>query len=182
MLEHTVAYGVFHGDLHAANVLVNADGDFSLIDFGIAGRLTDTQRAAAVRFLFGFGRNDTKLQLQGMQQFGAIPAGADLDALARQLEATLNEVDPSLVARDRELTVDKLGQALGAIIRTLASNGFQLPKELVLFFKNLLYLNGFAAALAPDTNLFAEIEPVFEYFMTRYPAELSAIVADVLSG
>jgi ubiquinone biosynthesis protein len=182
VLEHTVAYGVFHGDLHAGNVLVNPDGDFSLIDFGIAGRLTDTQRAAAVRFLFGFGRNDTKLQLQGMQQFGAIPADADLDALAKQMEDKLAEVDPSLVARDRELTVDKLGAALGAIIRTLASNGFRLPKELVLFFKNLLYLNGFAAALAPDTNLFAEIEPVFQYFVSRYPAELSVIIADVVSA
>ena len=43
------------------------------------------------------------------------------------------------------------------------------PKELVLFFKNLLYLNGFAAALAPDANLLDEIEPIFMYFATRYP-------------
>ena len=33
------------------------------------------------------------------------------------------------------------------------------------FFKNLLYLNGFAATLAPDSNLLAEIEPAFVYFM-----------------
>ena len=182
VLEHTVAYGVFHGDLHAGNVLVNADGDFALIDFGIAGRLDAVQRAAVVRFVFGFARNDTRLQLLGLQGFGAIPPGADLDALATQLESTLNEIDPSLLARDRDLTVDGLGQALNAIIRTLASNGFTLPKELVLFFKNLLYLNGFAAALAPDTNLFAEIEPIFQYFVTRYPAELTAIVADVING
>ena len=95
------------------------------------------------------------------------------------MEAALNEIDPSLLARDRDLTVDKLGQALGAIIRTLASNGFRLPKELVLFFKNLLYLNGFAAALAPDTNLFGEIEPIFAYFISRYPDQLSAILAEV---
>jgi ubiquinone biosynthesis protein len=179
VLEHTIIYGVFHGDLHAGNVLVNADGDFSLIDFGIAGRLDAEQRAAAVRFLIGFGRNETKLQLLGLQQFGAIPPGADIDALAAQMEAALNELDPSLLARDRELTVDGLGQALGAIIRTLASNGFRLPKELVLFFKNLLYLNGFAAALAPDANLFGEIEPLFAYFVSRYPAEFSAIVSDI---
>ena len=56
-------------------------------------------------------------------------------------------------------------------------NGFRLPKDLVLIFKNLLYLNGFANALAPGTNLFDEIEPVFGYFLSRYPTELGEILA-----
>jgi ubiquinone biosynthesis protein len=178
-LEHMIAYGIFHGDLHAGNVLINADGDFSLIDFGIAGRIDAAQRAATVQFLFGFARNDTKLQLQGLQAFGAIPLDEDLDGLARQLEAQLNAVDPTILSREGEMTVDKLGQALGTIIRILAQNGFSLPKELVLFFKNLLYLNGFATALAPGTNLFTQIEPVFTYFLGRYPAELSQIISEI---
>ena len=61
----------------------------------------------------------------------------------------------------------------------LASKGFRLPKELVLFFKNLLYLNGFATALAPDTDLFAQIEPVFTYFLGRYPNELAQILQGI---
>jgi ubiquinone biosynthesis protein len=178
-LEHMVAYGVFHGDLHAGNVLINGDGDFSLIDFGIAGRIDAGQRAATVQFLFGFGRNDTVLQLRGLQGFGAVPPGADLPALARQLESQLDAIDAGIRTRDTQLTVDQLGQLLAAIIRVLASNGFRLPKELVLFFKNLLYLNGFASALAPDTDLLAQIEPVFGYFVQRYPNELAQIVQDV---
>jgi ubiquinone biosynthesis protein len=179
-LEHMVAYGIFHGDLHAGNVLINADGDFSLIDFGIAGRIDAAQRAATVQFLFGFGRNDTLMQLAGLQAFGAVPEGADLAALAAELEAQLDAVDPTLRSREGTMTVDKLGQALGAIIRVLAQNGFSLPKELVLFFKNLLYLNGFAASLAPDANLFELIEPTFTYFISKYPNELGQIMTDVL--
>ncbi len=178
-LEHMIAYGAFHGDLHAGNVLVNSKGDLSLIDFGIAGRITAAQRAATVKFLFGFARNDTLLQLKGLQAFGAIPAGEDLPKLARELEAQLEAVDPDLLHRQGDLTVDRLGQALGSIIKILASNGFRLPKELILFFKNLLYLNGFAAALAPDANLFNEIEPIFGYFIQRYPNELSQIMSDL---
>jgi ubiquinone biosynthesis protein len=179
-LEHMIAYGIFHGDLHAGNVLINRDGDFSLIDFGIAGRIDAEQRAATVKFLFGFAQNNTRLQLEGLQGFGAIPPGEDLDALAVQLEDSLNAIDPSLLSREGEMTVDRLGQALGAIIRVLASNGFTLPKELVLFFKNLLYLNGFATALAPDTDLFTQIQPVFTYFVGKYPDELSAIISDLV--
>lgn len=179
-LEHMIAYGLFHGDLHAGNVLINADGDFSLIDFGIAGRIDAEQRAATVKFLFGFAQNNTRLQLEGLQAFGAVPPGEDLDRLAREIEDRLNAADPTILSREGSMTVDKLGVALGSIIRVLAENGFTLPKELVLFFKNLLYLNGFAATLAPDTNLFDQITPTFGYFVSKYPDELSQIMADVL--
>ncbi|MCU1370220.1 MAG: AarF/ABC1/UbiB kinase family protein [Ilumatobacteraceae bacterium] len=179
-LEHMVAYGIFHGDLHAGNVLINADGDFSLIDFGIAGRVTAEQRAATVQFLFGFGRNDNLMQIKGLQAFGAVPADADLPALVAQIEQELNAVDPTLLSREGEFTVDKLGQALGSIIKVLARNGFSLPKELVLFFKNLLYLNGFAATLAPETNLFDNIDPTFVYFVGKYPTELGEIMNDLI--
>jgi ubiquinone biosynthesis protein len=179
-LEHMIAYGIFHGDLHAGNVLINAEGDFSLIDFGIAGRIDAGQRAAVVRFLFGFARNDTLVQLEGLQAFGAIPEGCDLHRLRDQIEAQLDAVDPAILARTGQMTVETLGQALGTIIRVLAQNGFVLPKELILFFKNLLYLNGFAAALSPDADLFGQIEPAFTYFFSKYPDVLGQIVSDVI--
>ncbi len=179
-LEHMIAYGLFHGDLHAGNVLINSKGDFSLIDFGIAGRINADQRAATVQFLVGFGQNSIPLQLKGIQAFGAIPPDADLDALALELERSLNAVDPTFLSREGEMTVDKLGAALASIIKLLATNGFTLPKELVLFFKNLLYLNGFAAALAPDINLFTQIEPTFNYFVSKYPMELGQIMNEIM--
>jgi len=172
VIEHMVIFGRFHGDLHAGNVLIAPNGELSIIDFGIVGRIDAQQRAATVQLLFGFARNDTLMQMRALQAFGAVPAGADLPLLSQQLEAQLEAVDPTLLRRDTELTVDALGAALGAIIGLLVSNGFRLPKGLVLFFKNLLYLNGFATALAPNTNLLAEIEPIFGYFMERYPAEV----------
>jgi ubiquinone biosynthesis protein len=181
VLEHALVYGAFHGDLHAGNVLISPDGDLSLIDFGIAGRVDAVQRAALIRFLVGFSRNDTVLQLKGLQQFGAVPEDVDLDALAKQLEEQLEAVDPGLKNRDANLTVEQLSKALGTVIRILAVNGFRLPKELVLFFKNLLYLNGFAASLAPDLNLFGEIEPIFGYFMTRYPDVIATLLQDALA-
>jgi ubiquinone biosynthesis protein len=179
VLEHTLAYGVFHGDLHAGNVLIASDGTFSIVDFGIAGRIDADQRAALFRFLYGFAQNDTRLQIESLQRFGAVPAGADLVGLARLIEDRLNAIDPSILARDKPMSVEMLGAVLGGVLRILTESGFSLPKELVLFFKNLLYLNGFATTLARDTNLFDEIPPVFSYFVQRYPQELALIIGSV---
>ncbi|MCX7620019.1 MAG: AarF/UbiB family protein [Acidimicrobiales bacterium] len=163
VLEHTLVYGVFHGDLHAGNVLLDDDGTFSLVDFGIVGRLDQAQRAALVRFLVGFARNDVMAQLEAMVSFGAIPPGADLADLARAIET---EIDPEHLPEDASAA--QLAEAVGTLIRLVARRGFRLPEELVLFFKNLLYLNGFAAAVAPDANLLKQIDPVFGYFTQKY--------------
>ena len=36
-------YGVFHGDLHGGNLMVQPDGRTVLMDFGITGRLDEAQ-------------------------------------------------------------------------------------------------------------------------------------------
>jgi ubiquinone biosynthesis protein len=76
------------------------------------------------------------------------------------------------------LTFDRLGENLGAVLRILSAHGFRLPKELVLFFKNLLYLGGFAASVAPEADLLAEIEPTLGYFAGKYASEIAALAAD----
>ena len=45
-LEGAMIYGVFHGDLHGGNLVVQPDGRTALFDFGMTGRLS---RAAARR-------------------------------------------------------------------------------------------------------------------------------------
>ncbi|HEV7535396.1 MAG TPA: AarF/ABC1/UbiB kinase family protein, partial [Acidimicrobiia bacterium] len=73
VLEHALLYGVFHGDLHAGNVLIDEAGNFSLVDFGIAGRLDATQRAALARLVIGFARNDFRAQVAAVAELGALP-------------------------------------------------------------------------------------------------------------
>ncbi|KAA0235729.1 MAG: protein kinase UbiB [Acidimicrobiales bacterium] len=163
ILEHTLIYGVFHGDLHAGNVLLDGDGTFSLVDFGIVGRLDEHQRTALGAFLIAFARMDVRLQLEAMVRFGAIPPGIDLDSLVDEIES---EVNPHELAEDAQ--VAELAAAIGRLVRVLSRHGIRMPKELVLFFKNLLYLNGFASAVAPDAALLAQVGPVFGYFQSKY--------------
>jgi ubiquinone biosynthesis protein len=175
VLEQTLIYGMFHGDLHAGNVLIGPDGGFSLVDFGIVGRLDAEQRASLVRFMLGFGQGDVRAQLEAMREFGAIPEGADFDKLVAELE---RHAEAAMELEFRAGGLDAVADALGSIIRALASAGFIAPKELVLFFKNMLYLNGFAAAIAPDVNLIEEIEPVFMYFTAKYGEAMTALTRE----
>jgi ubiquinone biosynthesis protein len=171
VLETTLIYGMFHGDLHAGNVLIDEGDRFALVDFGICGRISAEQRAALVTFMLAFAQMDAAGQLRALERFGAIPAGADLEVLAADLQREIDAIDP---ADGNQLSFDQLGQTLGGVMRVLSASGFRLPKELVLFFKNLLYLTGFTASIAPDADLLSQIEPILAHFMAKYAGEMAA--------
>lgn len=171
VLEAALVHGVFHGDLHAGNVFVAGDGGFALVDFGICGRLDEAQRAGLVAFLVAFAAGDAAGQIDAMARFGAIPPGADRGALVAQLQAEADRLDERL---DGAVTFDRLGETLGRLLRVLAGGGFQMPQELVLFFKNLLYLSGFTAGFAPDADLFRHVEGVMAQLAEHHPEVLAA--------
>jgi ubiquinone biosynthesis protein len=182
VLEHTLIYGVFHGDLHASNVFINPDGEMSLVDFGIVGRLNAEQRAAMVRFCIGFAQMDVRAMIDSMCEFGAIPEGTDIERLVTELIPLAQQtLGLELKAGQIAASFEAMAGVMFSITRLLAKSGLRVPKELVLFGKNGLYLNGFAAALAPDVNLLGEIQPVFEYFTSKYPREMMQLAVGALS-
>ncbi len=179
VIETTLIYGVFHGDLHAGNVLIDGGDRFALVDFGICGRIDAAQRAALVRFMLAFATMNARDQLDALTEFGALPADADVDRLAEQLQLELDVIDPEA---GHSLTYDQLGSTLSTVLRLLTAHRFRLPKELVLFFKNLLYLSGFTASIAPEADLLSQIGPTLAHFAGKYPDELASIIGQRPAG
>ncbi|MEH3054387.1 MAG: AarF/UbiB family protein [Patulibacter minatonensis] len=172
VIEATLVHGIFHGDMHAGNVLIDDDGNFSLVDLGIAGRLDARERAGLVKYLVGFAASDARMQIEAMRVFGAIGPNVDVEPLIARLQAELDTID------DRQagaITFERLGDVLGGLLRILGSAGVQMPKDLVLFFKNLLYLSGFSAAVAPDADLFALITSILGDLFQR--EDLASLIA-----
>jgi ubiquinone biosynthesis protein len=161
-LEGATLFGVFHGDLHGGNLFVRPDGRVALLDYGITGRLDEVRRLAFLRLLMGGSLNDQRLQLAALRDMGAVPPDTDLDALAADLGLDKPMVDPvtlapeALLAEVRDLT------------KRLLEYGAKFPKILMLFVKDLLFVDGSLATLAPDLDLFSEMQEIAAYFTSRY--------------
>ena len=65
-MEGCMLHGIFHGDLHGGNLFVMPDGRVALLDFGITGRMDESQRLAFLRLLVGASMNDVTVQLDGV--------------------------------------------------------------------------------------------------------------------
>jgi ubiquinone biosynthesis protein len=167
-LEGALLCGVFHGDLHGGNLFVLPDGRTALLDHGITGRLDEPRRLAFLRVLVGGVTNDVRGQLAALRDLGALPADADLDALIRDLRLDRPPVDPTT------LTPDELVQEVKDLVKALLSSGARMPKELMLYVKNMVFLDGAIARLAPDLDLFAEIANITMYFAQTHGEKLFA--------
>jgi ubiquinone biosynthesis protein len=161
-LEGATLFGVFHGDLHGGNLFVMPDGRVALLDYGITGRLDEVRRIAFLRLLMGGSLNDPRLQLAALRDMGAVPADTDLDALVADLGLDKPLVDPTTLAAE-----DLLAEVRD-MTKRLLEYGAKFPKILMLFVKDLLFVDGSLATLAPDVDLFAEITEIAAYFSTRY--------------
>jgi ubiquinone biosynthesis protein len=161
-LEGAMLHGTFHGDLHGGNLFVQPDGRWALMDFGITGRLDETRRRAFLRLLVGATVNDVKGQLAALRDLGALPPDTDLDAVVADLGLDRPMIDPTT------LTSDELVGEIQRTVKALLGYGARMPKELMLFVKNMVFLDGAIARLAPDLDLFAEIAHIAAYFTTTH--------------
>lgn len=167
-LEGAMLHGVFHGDLHGGNLLVLADGRVALLDHGITGRLDEPRRLAFLRLLLGGTVNDLRLQLGALRDLGALPVDVDLDAVIRDLKLDAPPVDPT------QMSADEMVAEIRALTKALLAYGARMPKELMLFVKDMLFLDGAIATMAPDVDLFAEITKVANHFATHHGERIMA--------
>jgi ubiquinone biosynthesis protein len=169
-MEGAMINGIFHGDLHGGNLLVLPDGRTGLLDYGITGRLDEARRLAFLRLLVGGTMNDVRAQLDALRDLGALPPDTDLDFVISDLGLDRPPIDPT------QLSADELVHEIQRTIKALLGMGARLPKELMLFVKNLVFLDGAIATLAPDLDLFAEIAHIADHFTRRYGEQIAADV------
>jgi ubiquinone biosynthesis protein len=166
-MEGAMIHGIFHGDLHGGNLFVMSDGRTALLDFGIVGRLSEPRRLAFLRLLMSATSNDIHGQLGALRDLGALPPDTDLDAVIRDLGLDKPVVDPTT------MDADELVNEIQKTIKALMGIGARLPKELMLFIKNMVFLDGAIATLAPDLDIIGEIGNISMHLATTHGERLA---------
>ena len=165
-LEGALIYGVFHGDLHGGNLFVQTDGKTALFDFGITGHFNELQRKAFMRLIIAGMSGDIEQQLVALLDLGAFPKDTNLKEVMDDLGLNDPVKDPV------KMSSDQLTDELKNLTKKLLGYGAHAPKELLLFVKNLMFLDGATGALAPDLDILGEISHVYTYFMSEYGAKI----------
>ena len=162
-VEAVFVHGLFHGDLHAGNLLVNERAEVVFLDFGIMGRMRDDHREI-MRALLPTMVIDEDWDRAARLLVALTPARArlesEVDAIGSELETV---IAPMASRRIREISY---GEALSEALRITRAHGQLLPQEIVLIAKQFLYFERYARILAPDYAVFGD-QRIFETLLTN---------------
>ena len=144
LLESAFHGGLFHGDLHAGNVLVDSSERVVFLDFGIVGRFDPATRVI-LRQLVGdlLVNKDFESVGRALYKLGAVHRPGTVKDAAKEIR----KFTTPLVTTDlSSLSYTTLGRQLSSLANTYDA---RLPRELVLVAKQLLYVERYMKLLAP---------------------------------
>ncbi len=147
-------HGFFHGDPHPANVLVLPSRDeIGLVDFGLAGKLTDEDMSGLTRLFVDAVNENVDALPRHLADLGVrYPKEREEQFVAELRElfyryygASLAEIDPIQVIRE--------GFAL------IYSINLRLPTRFLLLDRAIATLGSVGVELYPDFNVFEVAQP-----------------------
>jgi len=146
-------FGLFHGDLHSGNIFVVSQNQIAFVDFGIVGRIDASMKQNLADILIGFATQDYESTIKVYQRMDILPETIDRSAFEREYHDIL------LHYFGRPLKYVRIGEVLLDYIRLAARHEIRLPRDLMLFDKCIIELEGLARVLYPDVNILDECEP-----------------------
>jgi ubiquinone biosynthesis protein len=160
-------HGFFHADPHPANILIlKQTGQIGLVDFGVAGKLSDEDNSRLTRLFIDAVNENIEALPRRLAELGVrYPKDREAEFTAelrdiyyRYYGARLNEIDPLQLIRE----------AFALIYRMR----LQLPTRFVLLDRAIATLGSVGLELYPDFNVFEVAKPyarelVLERFTPR---------------
>ncbi|WP_150270232.1 ABC1 kinase family protein [Paenibacillus tepidiphilus] len=153
MLNQIFIHGFFHADPHPGNVMLLEDGRLALIDFGMAGRLSEEMKDALSALVIALMRRNTDSMVRAILRMGVIPGEVDRAALHDDMD------------RLREAYYDipfervSIGQALNDLFGIARKHRLVIPPDLAMLGKTMLTLEGVVASLDPAFSIVQMAEP-----------------------
>jgi ubiquinone biosynthesis protein len=153
--------GFFHADMHPGNILVDSEGRYIALDFGIMGTLTDGDKNYLAQNFLAFFRRDYHRVAQAHLEAGWVPPDTRIEAFENAIRAVCEPVF------DKPLREISFGRVLLRLFATSRRFNVEIQPQLVLLQKTLLNIEGLGRDLDPDLDLWSTAKPYLERWMSE---------------
>ncbi len=153
--------GFFHADMHPGNILVDPQGRYIALDFGIMGRLNEIDKHYLARNFIAFFRRDYQAIAQTHVEAGWVPRGTPVTEFESAIRAVCEPIF------DRPLKDISFGRFLLRLFQTARRFNIEVQPQLVMLQKTLLNIEGLGRQLDPDLDLWTTAKPYLERWMTE---------------
>ncbi len=148
-LDQILVIGIFHADPHPGNIMMTAEGEVALIDYGSVGYLTEDERNGMLRFLMGYSQKDTKMMAQGLLGVCEEDQLQDAKRIEQRLGRLLSEAS---------FSHDPTGVLMRRLMSMVAELGLSLKPTVAGAFRAIITLDGTLSSVDDTYSLSAASE------------------------
>ncbi len=153
--------GFFHADMHPGNILVQDDGKYVALDFGIMGTLNESDKNYLARNFLAFFNRDYQKAAMAHIESGWVPP----DTPPQDFESAIRAVCEPVF--DRPIKDIAIGKVLLRLFQISRRFGMEIQPQLVMLQKTLINIEGLGRDLDPDLDLWATAKPFLERWMSE---------------
>lgn len=158
-------HGMFHADLHPANLMILPDNVVGYIDFGITGVLSTYSRRHLVALTFAYTRGDLDGMCAAFFKISAFHARSDPKAFRdglSQLALGWYERDGDEVRLKKNFTLIMLDMLILS-----RATGVLPERDVVKYIRSAIAIDGLITRFAPEFDLGLYLEAVCDRLMRR---------------
>jgi ubiquinone biosynthesis protein len=172
-------YGVFHADLHPANLLVLPGDVVGYVDFGITGVLSRYSRRHLVAMTLAYTRAD----VEGMTEAFFKLTTSDPDADPARFRRELAELSGGWYEGEGSETIFKKNFTLVMLdMLTLSrKTGIWPERDVIKYIRSAIAADGLITRFAPGFNVGRHLEEVCQRWVT-WESRRAALSYDALAG
>lgn len=175
-LEAVVVHGPFHGDMHAGNLWVLEDGRASYLDFGIMGEVPDEFKDLIkdLFYTFVFDQQFSRIA-RAYKKLGIMNDDMGTD---EEVGTRIQMVVAPMIGKSSSMS---LADFLLSSLEMMKQFGLTAPREMVLFSKQMLYMERYIKGLAPEWSFASDpflVKNIFPEEAAKKAAELGMVFPD----
>jgi ubiquinone biosynthesis protein len=144
-------HGMFHADLHPANLMILPGNVVGYLDFGITGVLSRYSRRHLIALTLAYTRGDTEGMCESFFRVSAVAPGADADGFREGLRRLADEWY-EVRGRERQLRKTFTGVMLD-MMRLSRVHGVSPERDVIKYIRSAIAGDGLITRFAPGFDV-----------------------------
>jgi len=164
-LRDAFRFGVFHADLHPANLLILPDNVVGYVDFGIVAKLTPEARHKQIELTLAYSSGDPEEIYRQFLNICMLTPGADLEGMRRRIAemAPTWYEEPAVHGKVRFRV--SVTTAMMDLLMVCRNYGVLVDREMIKYIRSTVLVDGVVSRLAPGLDLAHTLRKVVEEYL-----------------
>jgi ubiquinone biosynthesis protein len=164
-LRDAFRFGVFHADLHPANLLILPNNVVGYVDFGIVAKLTPEARHKQIELTLAYSSGDPDAIYREFLNICMLTPDADLDGMRKRIKQICRAwyEEPAVHGKVRFRV--SVTTAMMDLLMICRNYGVLVDREMIKYIRSTVLVDGVVARLAPEIDVAQALRQVVEDYL-----------------